>query len=68
MMVEIAANDALAHAMIEVHGDRAADVARNNAREAALAGQGAPAKNWLKVVDAIQRQQRAVLSGVTNRG
>jgi hypothetical protein len=60
-MTEVVGNIDLAHAMIEVHGSRAAGVARENARAAAVAGQVAPAKNWLKVVEAIQRQTPVTL-------
>jgi hypothetical protein len=47
----------LAGAMIEVHGTNAAGVARDNARTAALAGQSALAKSWIRVLGAIQRCQ-----------
>ena len=47
----------LARDMIEVHGTQAADVARNNAREAALAAQIPQAKSWIRVLALIQRQQ-----------
>ena len=42
--------------MIDVHGAAAATVARENARSAALAGQMAQARRWLRVVGLIQRQ------------
>jgi hypothetical protein len=47
----------LAGDMIDVHGREAATVARENARAAALAGQAAHAKSWIRVLGAIQRQQ-----------
>lgn len=46
----------LARGMIEVHGAAAADVARENARSAALAGQMAVGRRWLRVVGLIQRR------------
>jgi len=46
----------LARDMIDVHGAAAATVARENARSAALAGQMAQARRWLRVVGLIQRQ------------
>lgn len=49
--------EALAHDMIDVHGMEAAIVARANARDAALAGQAALAKSWIKVLGIIQRRQ-----------
>jgi hypothetical protein len=45
----------LARDMIEVHGMRAATVARENARSAALAGQSMRARFWIRVLDIIQR-------------
>ena len=50
-------DDTLAHDMIEVHGTRAAAVARENARAAALAGQAMQAKSWIRVLGIIQRRQ-----------
>lgn len=52
----IADERVLARSMIEVHGPRAATVARDNARTAALAGQGQQAKSWLRVVGLIQQR------------
>jgi hypothetical protein len=49
----------LARNMIEVHGMRAAAVARENARSAAVAGQGTRARYWIQVLDLIQRAGRA---------
>jgi hypothetical protein len=46
----------LARDMIDVHGADAAKVARENARSAALAGQMAQARRWLRAVGLIQRQ------------
>ena len=46
----------LARDMIDVHGAEAAKVARENARSAALAGQMAQARRWLRAVGIIQRQ------------
>jgi hypothetical protein len=51
--------EALAQGMIEVHGMEAAGVARGNARAAALAGQAALAKSWIKVLGIVQRRQIA---------
>lgn len=49
----------LARSIIEVHGAEAATIARGNARGAALAGQPARAKSWIRVLGIIQRQQVA---------
>jgi hypothetical protein len=49
--------EARARDMIDVHGIEAATIARGNARGAALAGQAALAKSWIKVLGAIQRRQ-----------
>lgn len=46
----------LARDMIDVHGPKAAVVARDNARAAALAGQRAQAKFWIRVLGLIQRR------------
>jgi len=45
----------LARDMIAVHGPEAARVARENARLAAVAGQAAQARDWLRTLDIIQR-------------
>ena len=47
----------LARDLIDVHGDEAPTIARGNARTAALAGQPALAKSWIRVLSIIQRQQ-----------
>jgi len=47
----------LARDMIAVHGTEAARVVRNNARVEALAGEGARAKFWIRVLGIIQREQ-----------
>ena len=49
--------DKLARDLIEVHGSEAPTVARGNARTAALAGQPALAKSWIRVLSIIQRQR-----------
>jgi hypothetical protein len=49
-------DDKLAGDMIDVRGTKAATVARENARAAALAGQP-QAKYWIRVLGIIQRQQ-----------
>lgn len=49
----------LANSMIEVHGPSAAQVARENARAAAVAGQAAQARSWLRTLDIIQRLARS---------
>jgi hypothetical protein len=46
--------EALAHDIIDVHGMEAAGMARANAGDAALAGQAAPAKSWIKILGVIQ--------------
>lgn len=51
-------DDQLARDIIDVHGrEAAAVVARENARAAALAGQAARAKSWIRVLGIIQRRQ-----------
>lgn len=49
--------DTLARDIIDVHGPRAATVARDNARAAVLAGQGMQARSWIRVLSIIQRRQ-----------
>ena len=49
--------DKLARDLIEVHGAEAPMVVRGNARTAALAGQPALAKSWIRVLSIIQREQ-----------
>jgi hypothetical protein len=46
----------LAGDMVDVHGPKAAVVARDNARAAALAGQGPQAKFWIRVLGLIQQR------------
>jgi hypothetical protein len=46
----------LARDMIDVHGTRAAVVARGNARTAALAGQTPQARSWIRVLGLIQQR------------
>jgi hypothetical protein len=58
----------LACDMIEVHGMAAATVARGNARAAALAGQIAQAKSWIRVLGFIQRQQADKASPIRATG
>jgi hypothetical protein len=57
----------LARDMIDVHGAEAATVARGNARHAALAGQPAQAKSWIRVLDVIQRQQASTTASRSPR-
>ncbi len=57
-------NDKLAGDMIDVHGRKAATVARENARAAALAGQPTRAKYWIRVLGIIQRQQADKVSAI----
>jgi len=45
----------LARDMLDVHGLRAAVVARDNARAAALAGQRPQAKFWIRVLGLVQQ-------------
>jgi hypothetical protein len=56
-MIEGSDDHALARDIIEVHGQEAATVARENARGAALAGQAAQAKLWIRVLGIIQRRR-----------
>jgi len=61
----------LAGDMIDVHGREAATVARENARAAALAGQPTQAKNWIRVLGIVQKQQAGKardLAGVISAG
>jgi hypothetical protein len=55
-------DDNLARDMIDVHGKKAATVARQNARAAALAGQAEKARAWIRVLGTIQRQQAGKVS------
>ena len=59
IMADDAAQCALAHDIVAVHGTGAAAVARQNARSAALAGQPAQAKSWIAVLSCIQQQSEA---------
>jgi hypothetical protein len=54
-MIDAADEELLARNMIDVHGTEAATLARENARGAALAGQPAQAKSWIRVLSSIQR-------------
>jgi len=56
-MTDAADEEVLACDMIDVHGAEAATLARENARGAALAGQPAQAKSWIRVLGIIQRRQ-----------
>jgi hypothetical protein len=49
----------LARDMIEVHGPGAAQVARENARAAAVGGQALEARRWLRTLDIIQQLARS---------
>jgi hypothetical protein len=58
MMTNDRNDETLARDMIATYGmEAAADVARTNARAAAVAGRTAKAKSWIRVLDIIQRQQ-----------
>ena len=57
LMTDSSDDHNLARDMIEVHGKRAATVACESARAAALAGQAEKAKSWIRVLGTIQRQQ-----------
>ena len=57
MMTNDRNNETIARDMIAAYGIEAAAVARTNARAAAVAGQSAKAKSWIRVLDIIQRQQ-----------
>ena len=63
-MIEGSDDHALARDIFEVHGREAATVARENARSAALAGQAAQAKSWIRVLGIIQRRQADLKSSV----
>lgn len=54
--VDGADEPSLARDMIDVHGPKAAVVARDNARAAALAGQRPQAKFWIRVLGLIQQR------------
>ena len=68
VMTDGSHDQTLARDMIEVHGTKAATVARGNARAAALAGQAAHAKSWIRVLGIIQRQQAAIASPIRVTG
>ena len=59
MIADGSDDELLARSMSEVHGAEAATIARENARGAALAGQAAQAKSWIRVLGVIQRQRAA---------
>lgn len=59
MMADVPDEQLLARSMIDVHGPQATVIARGNARGAALAGQLAQAKTWIRVLGIIQRRQAA---------
>ena len=50
----------LARDMIAVHEPGAAEVARENARAAAVSGRAAQARHWLRTLDIIQRMGRSL--------
>ena len=56
-MTDDSDNHKLARDMIDALGLEAAAMARKNARAAALAGQAAQAKSWIRVLGMIQRHQ-----------
>lgn len=58
----------LARDMIDVHGTAAAEVARDNARVAALAGQKPQARSWIRVLDIIQRRRKSEETTISTRG
>jgi hypothetical protein len=58
-------SEQLARDMIDVHGVDAAQVARDNARTAACAGQFIEARKWLRLVELIQRRARHDSAGAT---
>jgi hypothetical protein len=60
-------DDTLARDIIDVHGSMAAGVARDNARAAALAGQGMQARSWLRVLSIIQLRHGRQTSPNLNR-
>ena len=59
-MADAGAEHAPARDIIAVHGTEAAVIARQNARSAALAGQPAQAKSWIRVLGKIQQQQPGI--------
>jgi hypothetical protein len=59
--------ETLARKMMDVHGNEAAGVARGNARGAALAGQYARAKSWVKVLGVIQQHSKSSSRLTRNR-
>jgi hypothetical protein len=56
-MADDPGEELLAHNMIAVHGAEATTIVRANARGAAVAGQPAQAKSWIRVLGIIQRSQ-----------
>ena len=61
-MIDAADEELLARNMMDVHGTEAATLARENARGAALAGQSAQAKSWIRVLGSIQRLEATTKS------
>jgi hypothetical protein len=58
----------LAGDMLDVHGPKAAAVARDNARAAALAGQRPQAKFWIRVLGLIQQRGTDKAKELDERG
>ena len=56
-MADDPGEELLARNMVDVHGAEAATIVRANARGAAVAGQPAQAKSWIRVLGIIQRHQ-----------
>lgn len=59
-------DNTLARDMIDVHGSKAAAVARENARTAALAGRGMQARSWIRVLGIIQRRPAGQAPSIRN--
>jgi hypothetical protein len=62
-MIGAADEELLARNMMDVHGTEAATLARENARGAALAGQSAQAKSWIRVLGSIQKSMQSSSPG-----
>jgi hypothetical protein len=62
-MIDAAGEKLLARNMMDVHGTEAATLARENARGAALAGQSAQAKSWIRVLGRIQKSMQSSSPG-----
>lgn len=66
-MIDAPDEELLARNMMDVHGAAAVTLAREHARGAALAGQRAQAKSWIRVLGKIQRQEAGKTSALLHQ-